>query len=170
MLHHARETAALSALIHKLPARRQADLEAKFREVDPLTFAAGLREQAQNGRVLMINAAEDEVIPRACTEELARALGIERAGDLAARLGALHDLGGTAPRAANDGRLLRRGLAGRRGGECAAARRHRDGRAAGPGLPAASLDDRRRRAGCGPLSTCSTSKLQSVPRTAAAAA
>jgi dienelactone hydrolase len=76
MLHHARETASLSELIHKLPAKEQADLEAKFRAVDPLTFAPALRERAQKGRVLMINAAEDEVIPRACTEKLAQALGI----------------------------------------------------------------------------------------------
>ena len=36
-----------------------------------------LRERAQQGRVLMINAGEDEVVPRACTEKLASALGIQ---------------------------------------------------------------------------------------------
>ena len=76
MIHFARETGSLSKMIRRLPAEQQADLEAKIRAVDPLTLAPALRERAQQGRVLMINAAEDEVIPRACTERLAAALGI----------------------------------------------------------------------------------------------
>ena len=39
----------------------------------PRDFASG----PEQGRVLMINAGEDEVIPRACTEKLASALGIQ---------------------------------------------------------------------------------------------
>ena len=42
-----------------------------------MQHAAELRDRAQQGRVLMINAGEDEVIPRACTEKLASALGIQ---------------------------------------------------------------------------------------------
>ncbi len=59
-------------MLQKLPEAERADVEAKIAARDPLRFAAGLREQAREGRVLMINAAEDEVIPRACTEKLAQ--------------------------------------------------------------------------------------------------
>lgn len=47
-----------------------------FREADPLAQAESLKERALAGRVLMINAEEDEVIPRECTQRLAEALGI----------------------------------------------------------------------------------------------
>jgi dienelactone hydrolase len=42
-----------------------------LRAVDPLAYA----ENARGKRVLMLNAAHDEVIPRACTESLWQALG-----------------------------------------------------------------------------------------------
>ena len=41
-----------------------------------MRFAAAVRDRARAGRVLMINASQDEVIPRRCTEKLAEALGI----------------------------------------------------------------------------------------------
>jgi len=63
-------------MIQKLPPHERAELEAKIEAVDPLRFAPALRDRALAGKVLMINAAEDEVIPRACTEKLATALGI----------------------------------------------------------------------------------------------
>jgi dienelactone hydrolase len=77
IIHHARETRPLSVMIGRLPPAERSDLEAKLEAVDPLRFAPALRGRAQNGKVLMINAAEDEVIPRACTEKLAQALGLE---------------------------------------------------------------------------------------------
>jgi dienelactone hydrolase len=77
IIHHARETRSLSTMIRRLPPQERADVEAKLEAVDPLRFAPALRERAQNGRVLMINAAEDEVIPRPCTEKLAQALGLQ---------------------------------------------------------------------------------------------
>jgi dienelactone hydrolase len=40
-------------------------------QVDPVTYAANLRGR----RVLMLNATRDEVIPKACTESLWRAIG-----------------------------------------------------------------------------------------------
>ncbi|GAB4142238.1 MAG: hypothetical protein Kow0040_31230 [Thermogutta sp.] len=55
--------------------QRSAVLEA-FRRADPLYQADALRERARAGNVLMINAGEDEVIPKASTEKLAEALGI----------------------------------------------------------------------------------------------
>ncbi len=76
IIHHAQETRPLSQMIGRLPPTERADLEAKLEAVDPLRFAPGLGDRARSGKVLMINAAEDEVIPRRCTEKLARALGI----------------------------------------------------------------------------------------------
>jgi isopenicillin-N N-acyltransferase like protein len=76
IIHHARETRDLSAMIQKLPPNQRADVEACISSADPLMFAPALRGRAQAGRVLMINATEDEVIPRRCTEKLADALAI----------------------------------------------------------------------------------------------
>jgi dienelactone hydrolase len=76
IVHHARETRDLSTMIQKLPPPERAEVEAEIAAADPLRFAAALRPRAQAGHVLMINAAVDEVIPRACTEKLAKALGI----------------------------------------------------------------------------------------------
>lgn len=44
---------------------------AVLNQVDPVTYAANLRGR----RVLMLNATRDEVIPKACTESLWRAIG-----------------------------------------------------------------------------------------------
>jgi dienelactone hydrolase len=77
IIHHARETRPLSAMIRRLPPAQRADLEAKLAAVDPLRFAPALRGRAEAGRVLMINAGQDEGIPRQCTEKLAGALGID---------------------------------------------------------------------------------------------
>jgi len=76
IIHHARETRPLSKMIQSLPPPDRADVEAKLAAVDPLKFAAALRDRAQQGRVMMINAGADEVIPRECTDKLASALGM----------------------------------------------------------------------------------------------
>ena len=76
IIHHASETETLSRQIKKLPAEQRARLEKAIDAVDPLRHAPGLRQRARQGRVLMVNAAEDELIPRPCTEKLAAALGI----------------------------------------------------------------------------------------------
>ncbi len=76
IIHHARETRPLSAMIQKLPPDQRGDLEDKIAAVDPLRFAPALREKARQGKVIMINAAEDEVIPRASIEKLAAAMEI----------------------------------------------------------------------------------------------
>ena len=62
IIHHARETRPLSKMIRKLPPAERIDVETKITAADPLTFASRLRDRAQEGRVLMINAACDEVI------------------------------------------------------------------------------------------------------------
>jgi dienelactone hydrolase len=76
IIHHARETRPLSKMIMALPQQQRSDIENKLAEVDPLRFAAGLKDKARQGKVMMFNAAEDEVIPRACTEKLAEAMGM----------------------------------------------------------------------------------------------
>ncbi len=76
IIHHARETRTLSRTIRGLPDAQRADVEKRIRAIDPLAVAAALRERARRGNVLMINATEDNVVPRACTEKLAAALGI----------------------------------------------------------------------------------------------
>ncbi len=76
VIYHAEETNLLRQMLRSLPADRRKELEAKIAEVDPLKQASGLRNRAQRGLVLMVNAADDEVVPRQCTEKLAAALGI----------------------------------------------------------------------------------------------
>ncbi len=76
IIHHARETRPLSEMLRRLPPSNRAEVEKAIGQVDPLLNAAALRRRADQGRVLMMNAAEDEVVPRACTEKLAAALGI----------------------------------------------------------------------------------------------
>jgi dienelactone hydrolase len=76
IIHHAGETRDLSELIRRLPAVKKTAVDAAILAVDPLQHAADLRDRAQHGRVLMVNATEDTVIPPACTVKLASALGI----------------------------------------------------------------------------------------------
>ena len=76
VIHHARETRELSDLLRGLPPDRRTRIEQAIQEIDPLRHADLLRDRALAGNVLMINAADDEVIPRACTEKLATALGL----------------------------------------------------------------------------------------------
>ena len=76
IINHARETRPLSLMIQALPQGQRADVEKSIDAVDPLRYAGALSKSAADGRVLMINAAEDEVIPRSSTQKLAAALGI----------------------------------------------------------------------------------------------
>ncbi|GIX01554.1 MAG: hypothetical protein KatS3mg112_0491 [Thermogutta sp.] len=73
----AREAEPLREFLGGLSEEDRAKVVEGFREADPIAGAHLLRERALAGRVLMINAAEDEVIPRECTEQLATALGIK---------------------------------------------------------------------------------------------
>ena len=74
----ARETRELRGLIDRLPEPQKSQVQQSIEAVDPLRSADRLRERAMAGRVLMINAGKDEVIPNACTEKLAVSLGIEK--------------------------------------------------------------------------------------------
>ncbi|MGD0091228.1 MAG: prolyl oligopeptidase family serine peptidase [Planctomycetota bacterium] len=73
----AREASGLRESMQKLPEESRLRCDEALRACDPLAAAGKLRARAEAGRVLMYNAAEDEVIPRACTEELAAALGLK---------------------------------------------------------------------------------------------
>lgn len=76
IINHAEETDGLRETIQGLSEADGKKVEEGLREVDPLTHAAKLRERAKQGRVVMVNAAEDNVVPRECTERLAAELGI----------------------------------------------------------------------------------------------
>ena len=76
VIYHANETRGFGDRLRRLSPERRAEIERAIQAVDPLTHAAQLRSRAQAGKVLMFNAGSDEVIPRACTEKLATALGI----------------------------------------------------------------------------------------------
>ncbi len=76
IIAHARETRAMREASRNLLPHQRSEVEQALAAIDPLTHAARLRGRARQGRVLMINAGADGVIPRACTEKLADALGI----------------------------------------------------------------------------------------------
>jgi dienelactone hydrolase len=87
IIHHARETAELSQTLRGLPDDQRLDVERAILAADPLTHAAGLRERALEGKVLMINAADDQVIPPEATRKLATALGMSDRVEWLAGLG-----------------------------------------------------------------------------------
>lgn len=76
IIHHARETRGLSAFIKAQPPAEQQRIEGLIAKMDPLLQRERLQALGRQGRVLMVNAAEDEVVPRRCTEQLAEAAGI----------------------------------------------------------------------------------------------
>jgi len=80
ILDTAREARGLKAALGRLTAEQRQAVEASLARVEPLGHAGALRRLASGGRLLMINAAEDEVIPPASTRALAEAAGV--AGDV----------------------------------------------------------------------------------------
>ena len=76
IIRHAHETRELSDRLNGLPAADQRAFVAALADYDPLRHADQLRARAAQGRVLMVNASEDQVIYPACTRKLAAALGI----------------------------------------------------------------------------------------------
>ena len=77
VIEHAREVREVSDFITLLPPKQKDEIERAIRSVDPLEHTARLRELAGRKKVLMVNAAEDHVVPRQCTQKLASALGME---------------------------------------------------------------------------------------------
>ena len=76
IINHADETDGLRETIQGASEADQKRIAEALRDVDPLTHAAKLRERAKQGRVVMVNATEDDVVPPECTERLAAELGI----------------------------------------------------------------------------------------------
>lgn len=76
ILDHAPETRSLNRFLTARSAAEQEIARRAMHEFDPLTHAAQLRDRALQGRVLMVNAAEDVTIAPQCTRKLAEALGI----------------------------------------------------------------------------------------------
>jgi dienelactone hydrolase len=76
IIQHAAYTRELSKAFQQLPPDAKKAFESQIQPVEPLVAAPALKERAQQGRVLMINAAQDEIIPRDTTLALSDALGI----------------------------------------------------------------------------------------------
>jgi len=76
IIGNSKETKLLSRTINKLPPDKKRQVLAELREIDPLKNARNLRRKAAEGRIMMINAAEDEVVPKESTLELAEAMGM----------------------------------------------------------------------------------------------
>ncbi len=77
IIHHCKEAKNLSEFLKQQEPVLREKIETAIKGADPLTYADQLRERAQKGQVLMMNATEDDVIPPACSRKLAAALGIE---------------------------------------------------------------------------------------------
>jgi dienelactone hydrolase len=69
MVFHARETRSIRAKLEEKGVSKE-QLETMLAPVEPLNFASRI----DTGRCLMINAAQDEVIPRDCTDALNKAI------------------------------------------------------------------------------------------------
>jgi len=76
IIGHSPETDIMRAVINRASPEDRLLVEKTLSEADPLNNAAGLRERAASGRLLMVNAAEDEVIPAACSSALAERAGM----------------------------------------------------------------------------------------------
>jgi dienelactone hydrolase len=77
MIGYAKETSKMRATMDRLPPEERKKLEEALSKVDPLTKAANLKDRAAQGRVMMFNPTEDEVIPKECAMELAEAIGMK---------------------------------------------------------------------------------------------
>jgi dienelactone hydrolase len=73
----AKETRQLRTFIERMPEAEREAIFAKLLEVDPLSQAAALQKLNQQGKLKMICAAEDEVVPPECSQELAEAVGCD---------------------------------------------------------------------------------------------
>ena len=76
IIAHANETRRLREAMARLSTEDLARAKRAVAEADPLRNAAQARSRAEKGLVLMINAAQDEVIPPRCARKLAEAYGM----------------------------------------------------------------------------------------------
>jgi len=77
IIQTARESRNLRGAFFALDDEDRNKLVAELEVRDPLHVAPVLRERADAGKIIMINAENDEVIPRIHAEKLATALGME---------------------------------------------------------------------------------------------
>ena len=71
IIGNSHESKWLRRKIDALPAKERSDFDAYMRKLDPLTYAPGLSEKAERGKIMMINAECDEVMPPECSRRLA---------------------------------------------------------------------------------------------------
>ena len=76
IIYSSNEARDVREWLKSLSADDRKKVEDGVRTVDPLGTADGLKARAAAGRVLMINGTADRVIPKACSDKLAAALGI----------------------------------------------------------------------------------------------
>ena len=76
IIYSSNEARDVREWLKSLSAGDRKKVEDGVRTVDPLGTAEGLKARAAAGRVLMINGTADRVIPKACSDKLAAALGI----------------------------------------------------------------------------------------------
>jgi len=72
-----RETRDLYRFLEQSTPENREQLLVELRRYDPLTHAPAMAKLAAAGKFAMINAAEDNVIPPACSRELAAAVGCD---------------------------------------------------------------------------------------------
>lgn len=77
ILASARETRELRDSLARLTPEQRLRVDAALARVEPLNHVEALKRLGLQKRLLLINAAEDEVIPPACTEALAKAVGVQ---------------------------------------------------------------------------------------------
>jgi dienelactone hydrolase len=76
IIGHSDETAEMRKAIDNMPAATKENLASGFAALDPLHGAAALVPLAREGRLLMYNAENDEVVPPECTAEFAEKAGM----------------------------------------------------------------------------------------------
>ncbi len=69
-----KEASPIREALVKAPAEKQPEVAAILTGIDPMTWAPALRGRAVSGNILMMNAANDEVIPPAVSRKLAEAM------------------------------------------------------------------------------------------------
>lgn len=72
-----RETRAFREFLAGLPEKERGEALAEIRRMDPLSSGPALRLLNDKGRLKMINASEDQVVPPACSRQLADAAGCQ---------------------------------------------------------------------------------------------
>lgn len=76
LIGHSKESRFVERIFKKGKGQEQAALLDKLKSIDPIATADKLKSRAKAGKIMMINAENDEVMPRRCTTKLAEAMGL----------------------------------------------------------------------------------------------